>query len=74
MDLKLIKQVVELMERSEIAELEFEEEGLKLRDVAVTTRERDELLARAVFPSTRANQSAVPVCHLLARPSRRALI
>lgn len=31
MDLKLIKQVVELMERSEIAELEFEEEGLKLR-------------------------------------------
>jgi acetyl-CoA carboxylase biotin carboxyl carrier protein len=27
----LIKQVVELMERSEIAELEFEEEGLKLR-------------------------------------------
>jgi acetyl-CoA carboxylase biotin carboxyl carrier protein len=31
LDLKLIKQVVELMERSEIAELEFEEEGLKLR-------------------------------------------
>ncbi len=31
MDIKLIKQVVDLMKRSELAEFEFEEEGFKLR-------------------------------------------
>lgn len=31
MDLKLIKQVIDLMKRSELAEFEFEEEGFKLR-------------------------------------------
>lgn len=31
MDIKLIKQVIDLMKRSEIAEFEYEEEGLKLR-------------------------------------------
>ena len=31
MDLKVIKQVVELMKRSEISEFEIEEEGFKLR-------------------------------------------
>ncbi|MEM8868593.1 MAG: acetyl-CoA carboxylase biotin carboxyl carrier protein, partial [Verrucomicrobiota bacterium] len=31
MDLKLIKQVVDLMKRSELSEFEFEEEGFKLR-------------------------------------------
>lgn len=31
MDIKLIKQVVEMMNRSELSEFEFEEEGFKLR-------------------------------------------
>ena len=31
MDLKAIKQVIELMKRSELTEFEFEEEGFKLR-------------------------------------------
>jgi acetyl-CoA carboxylase biotin carboxyl carrier protein len=31
LDIKLIKQVIDLMKRSEIAEFEYEEEGLKLR-------------------------------------------
>ena len=31
MDLKIIKQVVDLMKRSELSEFEFEEEGFKLR-------------------------------------------
>jgi len=31
LDLKVIKQVVELMKRSELSEFEFEEEGFKLR-------------------------------------------
>ncbi len=31
MDLKVIKQVVDLMKRSELSEFEFEEEGFKLR-------------------------------------------
>lgn len=31
MDIKLIKQVVDLMNRSELSEFEFEEEGFKLR-------------------------------------------
>lgn len=31
MDIKLIKQVVDLMKRSDISEFEFEEDGLKLR-------------------------------------------
>ncbi|HBR67090.1 MAG TPA: acetyl-CoA carboxylase, biotin carboxyl carrier protein, partial [Opitutae bacterium] len=31
MDLKAIKQVVELMKRSELSEFEIEEEGFKLR-------------------------------------------
>ena len=31
MDLKIIKQVVDIMKRSELSEFEFEEEGFKLR-------------------------------------------
>ena len=31
MDLKLIKQVIDLMKRSELSEFEFEEDGFKLR-------------------------------------------
>ncbi len=31
MDIKLIKQVVDLMKRSDISEFEFEEDGFKLR-------------------------------------------
>lgn len=31
MDIKLIKQVIDLMKRSDISEFEFEEDGLKLR-------------------------------------------
>ena len=31
LDIKLIKQVVDLMKRSDISEFEFEEEGFKLR-------------------------------------------
>ncbi|MFU8848695.1 MAG: acetyl-CoA carboxylase biotin carboxyl carrier protein [Opitutales bacterium] len=31
MDIKLIKQVIDLMNRSELSEFEFEEEGFKLR-------------------------------------------
>lgn len=44
MDIKLIKQVVDLMKRSELAEFEFEEEGFKLR----LTRNKGEVVPQVV--------------------------
>ncbi len=38
MDIKLIKQVVDLMKRSDISEFEFEEDGFKLRLSSQTTQ------------------------------------
>ncbi|MFP4156175.1 MAG: acetyl-CoA carboxylase biotin carboxyl carrier protein [Opitutales bacterium] len=46
MDIKLIKQVVDLMKRSELSEFEFEEEGFKLR----LTRKNDEVLPQVIQP------------------------
>ncbi len=55
MDLKVIKQVVELMKRSEISEFEIEEEGFKLR----LTRKNGE--AQIVQATPIATPQAVPV-------------
>ena len=46
MDIKLIKQVVDLMKRSELSEFEFEEEGFKLR----LTRKNDEVVPQVIQP------------------------
>lgn len=46
MDIKLIKEVVDLMERSELSEFELEEEGFKLR----LTRKNDEVVPQVVQP------------------------
>ena len=46
MDIKLIKQVVDLMERSELSEFELEEEGFKLR----LTRKNDEVVPQVMQP------------------------
>ena len=46
MDIKLIKQVVDLMERSELSEFELEEEGFKLR----LTRKNDEVVPQVIQP------------------------
>ena len=64
MDLKAIKQVVELMKRSELSEFELEEEGFKLR----LTRKGNEapqviqaVAAPAAQPLASAAPAAVPV-------------
>ena len=46
LDIKLIKQVVDLMERSELSEFELEEEGFKLR----LTRKNDEVVSQVAQP------------------------
>lgn len=46
MDIKLIKQVVDLMKRSELSEFEFEEEGFKLR----LTRKNGEVVPQVMQP------------------------
>lgn len=63
MDLKAIKQVVELMKRSELSEFELEEEGFKLR----LTRKGNEapqviqaVAAPAAQPLASAEPAAVP--------------
>ena len=62
MDLKAIKQVVELMKRSELSEFELEEEGFKLR----LTRKGSEApqviqaVAPVAAPATQPQASAAP--------------
>ncbi len=58
MDLKIIKQVIELMKRSEIAEFELEEEGLKLR----LSRKKDEAPSQIIqaAPALAATPAALP--------------
>ena len=51
MDLKVIKQVVELMKRSEISEFEIEEEGFKLR-LSRKNGETQIVQAAAQLPAT----------------------
>ena len=61
MDLKNIKQVIELMKRSELSEFEFEEDGFKLR----LTRESNKSVAPII-------QSVAPVNPVAATPANLA--
>lgn len=54
MDIKLIKQVVDLMNRSELSEFEFEEEGFKLR----LSRKNGEAAPQIIHTSAPAPQAA----------------
>lgn len=54
MDIKLIKQVVDLMNRSELSEFEFEEEGFKLR----LSRKNGEAAPQIIHTSAPAPQPA----------------
>ena len=49
MDIKLIKQVIELMKRSDISEFEFEEDGLKLR-LSSKSNEAPQVIQAATTP------------------------
>ena len=55
MDIKLIKQVVDLMKRSDISEFEFEEDGFKLR---LSSKGAD---APQVIHAAPAPQAAAPI-------------
>lgn len=54
MDIKLIKQVIDLMNRSELSEFEFEEEGFKLR----LSRKNSEPAPQIIHTSAPAPQAA----------------
>ena len=57
MDIKLIKQVVDLMKRSEVSEFEIEEEGFKLR----LTRKNGEFTQQIIQPAAGATVAPFPV-------------
>ena len=59
MDIKLIKQVIELMKRSDISEFEFEEDGLKLR-LSSKSNEAPQILQTATTPLVPAPPATVP--------------
>ena len=61
MDLKTIKQVIDLMKRSELSEFEFEEDGFKLR----LSRESNNSVAPII-------QSVAPVNPVAATPATAA--
>ena len=67
MDIKLIKQVVDLMKRSDISEFEFEEDGFKLR---LSSKGAD---APQIIHAAPAGQTTAPfpVCLLYTSPSPR---
>lgn len=64
MDIKLIKQVVDLMKRSELSEFEFEEEGFKLR----LTRKNGEVAQQFVQPVAQQGPAAAPAPAAAAAP------
>lgn len=53
MDIKLIKQVVDLMKRSDISEFEFEEDGFKLR-LSSKSGDAPQIIQAAPAPQTAA--------------------
>jgi len=57
LDIKLIKQVVDLMKRSEVSEFEIEEEGFKLR----LTRKNGEFTQQIIQPTSGATVAPFPV-------------
>ena len=57
LDIKLIKQVVDLMKRSEVSEFEIEEEGFKLR----LTRKNGEVTQQIIQPAAGATVAPFPV-------------
>ena len=59
MDIKLIKQVIELMKRSDISEFEFEEDGLKLR-LSSKSNEAPQVIQTATTPLVAAPPATVP--------------
>lgn len=61
MDLKTIKQVIDLMKRSELSEFEFEENGFKLR-----------LSRESSAPAAPIIQSVAPVAQVAATPAPAA--
>ena len=61
MDIKLIKQVVDLMKRSEVSEFEIEEEGFKLR----LTRKNGEFTQQIIQPAAGATVAPFLLLRLL---------
>ena len=59
MDLKAIKQVVELMKRSELSEFEIEEEGFKLR---LCRKNGDTQIVHAAPVAAAPAAAAAPAC------------
>lgn len=66
MDIKLIKQVIDLMQRSELSEFEFEEEGFKLR----LSRKNGEVSHQMVQPIPQ--MAAAPAAAAAAAPEAPA--
>lgn len=60
MDLKVIKQVVDLMKRSELSEFEFEEEGFKLRLSRKNGEPATQYVQAAPAPAATAPAPAAP--------------
>jgi len=60
LDIKLIKQVVDLMKRSELSEFEFEEEGFKLRLSRQNGEAPAQILQAAPVPQTAAPFPSTP--------------
>lgn len=58
MDLKAIKQVVELMKRSELSEFELEEEGFKLRLTRKSAEVATQIIQAAPVPAPAAPAAA----------------
>lgn len=57
MDIKLIKQVVDLMKRSDISEFEFEEDGFKLR-LSSQSAQAPQVIQAAPAPAAQAPNTA----------------
>lgn len=68
MDIKLIKQVVDLMKRSEVSEFEIEEEGFKLR----LTRKNGEVTQQIIQPAAAQTIAPYPTAPVAAAPAEAA--
>jgi acetyl-CoA carboxylase biotin carboxyl carrier protein len=66
LDIKLIKQVVDLMKRSDISEFEFEEDGFKLR-LSSKGADAPQIIQAAAVPQTAA-YAAAPAAEAPAAP------
>lgn len=71
MDLKAIKQVVELMKRSELSEFELEEEGFKLR-LTRKGNEAPQVIQAVAAPAAQPLASAAPAAVAAATESTPA--